>query len=148
MQDVVTGRTTRWETRRGTGSGAEQQVPIYVAIGASLASIYASAARQPGRPSGMALAIFDEAFSKMDGKNQRQMMSFYKDLGLQIVIAAPFEKRVAVLEHMESIVEVDRIGEQSRATVVQLKPRARRELMAIDPDLMSDAELTTRMAAE
>jgi len=29
----------------------------------------------------MALAIFDEAFSKMDGKNQRQMMSFYKKLG-------------------------------------------------------------------
>jgi hypothetical protein len=148
MQDVTTGRTTRWETRRGTGSGAEQQVPIYVAIGASLASIYGSAERRSGQPSGVSLAIFDEAFSKMDGKNQRQMMRFYKDLGLQIVIAAPFEKRVAILEHMESIVEVDRIGEQSRATVVRLKDRARCELMAIDPDLMSDADLAARLAAE
>jgi uncharacterized protein YPO0396 len=119
-----------------------------VAIGASLASVYASAERRSGKPCGISLAIFDEAFSKMDGKNQRQMMSFYKDLGLQIVIAAPFEKRVAVLEHMESVVEIDRIGEQSRATVVQLKERARRELMAIDPDLMSDADLAVRMAAE
>ncbi|HXW28941.1 MAG TPA: SbcC/MukB-like Walker B domain-containing protein [Xanthobacteraceae bacterium] len=148
MQDVVTQRTTRWETRRGTGSGAEQQVPIYVAIGASLASVYGTAHHRSVHPSGLALAIFDEAFSKMDGKNQRQMMGFYKDLGLQIVIAAPFEKRVAVLEHMETIVEIDRIGEQSRASVVLLKERARRELMAMNPDVATDAELATRLAAE
>ncbi|MEA2949865.1 MAG: hypothetical protein QOI40_5195 [Alphaproteobacteria bacterium] len=148
MEDVVTGRTTRWETRRGTGSGAEQQVPIYVAIGASLAAVYGSAERRPGQPAGMALAIFDEAFSKMDGKNQRQMMSFYKKLGLQIVIAAPNEKRVAVLEHIDTIVEIDRIGEGARATAVQLKEKTRRELRAMDPDLMSDADLQTRIAAE
>jgi uncharacterized protein YPO0396 len=147
MQDIVTGRTTRWETRRGTGSGAEQQVPIYVAIGASLASVYGSGSSQSARPSGMALAIFDEAFSKMDGKNQRQMMSFYKKLGLQIIIAAPNEKRVAVLEHIDSVVEVDRIGESGRATVVQLKERARAELRAMDPDLLSDDQLK-KLAAE
>jgi energy-coupling factor transporter ATP-binding protein EcfA2 len=147
MQDIVTGRTTRWETRRGTGSGAEQQVPIYVAIGASLASVYGSAENKTGRAHGMSLAIFDEAFSKMDGKNQRQMMSFYKKLGLQIIIAAPNEKRIAVLEHIDTVVEVDRIGESARATVVQLKERARLELRAMDPDLMADAELR-RMAAE
>jgi len=147
MQDVVTGRTTRWETRRGTGSGAEQQVPIYVAIGASLASVYGSADGGSGNRSGMSLAIFDEAFSKLDGKNQRQMMSFYKKLGLQIIIAAPNEKRVAVLEHIDTVVEVDRIGESARATVVHLKERARKELRAMDPDLMSDADLK-RLAAE
>jgi energy-coupling factor transporter ATP-binding protein EcfA2 len=70
--------------------------------------------RVAGLTSGMSIAIFDEAFSKMDGKNQRQMMGFYKDLGLQIVIAARFEKWVAVLEHMQTIVEIDRIGERSR----------------------------------
>jgi uncharacterized protein YPO0396 len=148
MEDVSTGRTTRWETRRGTGSGAEQQVPIYVAIGASLASVYGSAERRPGQPAGMGLAMFDEAFSKMDGKNQRQMMSFYKKLGLQIVIAAPNEKRVAVLEHIDTVVEVDRIGEGARTNVVQVKERARRELRALDPDLMSDADLQARVAAE
>lgn len=123
-------------------------MPIYVAIGASLAAVCGSAERRVGKPAGFALAMFDEAFSKMDGKNQRQMMSFYKNLGLQFVIAAPFEKRVAVLEHMDTIVEVDRIGEQSRATVVELKEKAKRELMAIDPDLMPEDELATRLAAE
>lgn len=148
MEDVATGRSTRWEQRRGTGSGAEQQVPIYVAIGASLAAVYGGAERRAGKPSGFALAMFDEVFSKMDGKNQRQMMSFYKNLGLQFVIAAPFEKRVAVLEHMDTIVEVDRIGEQSRATVVSLKEKAKRELQAIDPDRMTDDDLAARLAAE
>jgi len=148
MQDVVSGRTTRWETRRGTGSGAEQQVPIYVAIGASLASVYGSAERRPGKPAGFALAIFDEAFSKMDGKNQRQMMSFYKKLGLQIIIAAPNEKRVAVIEHIDTVVEVDRIGEGSRTNTVQIKEKVRQELRGMDPDLMADAELQTRVAAE
>jgi hypothetical protein len=100
-----------------------------------------------GRPSGMSLAIFDEAFSKMDGKNQRQMMSFDKKLGLQIIIAAPNEKRVAVLEHIDTVVEVDRIGEGARATVVHLKERGRREIRAMDPDLLSDDELK-KAAAE
>jgi hypothetical protein len=148
MEDVASGRTTRWETRRGIGSGAEQQVPIYVAVGASLASVYGSANCHPGQPPGIALAMFDEAFSKMDGKNQRQMMSFYKKLGLQIIIAAPNEKRVAVLEHINTVIEVDRIGDGARTTVVEVKERARRELTAMDPDLMTDAELQTRVAAE
>jgi len=147
MQDIVSGRTTRWETRRGTGSGAEQQVPIYVAIGASLASVYGSGNARGKSPAGMSLAIFDEAFSKMDGKNQRQMMSFYKKLGLQIIIAAPNEKRIAILEHIETVVEVDRIGESARATVAHLKERARAELRAMDPDHLSDDELK-KLAAE
>jgi hypothetical protein len=148
MEDVVSGRRTRWETRRGTGSGAEKQVPIYVAIGASLASVYGSAERRAGQPAGIALAIFDEAFSKMDGKNQRQMMSFYKKLGLQVVIAAPYEKRVTILEHMDTIVEIDRIGDGARATMVHLKEKAHRELRGMDPDMITDADLQTRDAAE
>jgi hypothetical protein len=75
------------------------------------------------------------------------MMSFYKKLGLQIIIAAPNEKRVAVLEHIDAVVEVDRIGENARVTVAELKERARKELQAMDPDRMSDDEIK-RMAAE
>ena len=117
-------------------------------VGASLASVYGSAEHKTGRAAGISLAIFDEAFSKMDGKNQRQMMSFYKKLGLQIIIAAPNEKRVAVIEHIDTIVEVDRIGEGSRTNVVQIKEKVREELRAMDPDLMDDAELQSRVAAE
>lgn len=148
MEDIETRKKTRWEMRRGTGSGAEQQVPLYVAIGASLASVYGSAGQTPGRAKSMAPALFDEAFSKMDGKNQRQMMSFYEKLGLQVVIAAPMEKKGAIMGYMETIVEIDRIGEQSVATVVRLKQKARDEILAMNPEHMTDAEIAERMAAE
>ncbi len=69
------------ETRRATVSGAEQQVPLSVAIGASLASDYWSGGEGARSAEGMAPALFDEAFSKMDGKNQRAMMAFYVVLG-------------------------------------------------------------------
>ncbi|TIM11731.1 SbcC/MukB-like Walker B domain-containing protein [Mesorhizobium sp.] len=148
MENLDTGHKTRWETRRGTGSGAEQQVPLYVAIGASLASVYGTAEGRFGSRLGMALAVFDEAFAKLDGKNQRQMMRFYESLGLQVVVAAPPERRPSLLGYMHAIVEVDNIGNgQSETTVVQVREKARKELLRINPELMDD-EALRRMAAE
>lgn len=147
MEDVNTKARTRWETRRNTGSGAEQQVPLYVAIGASLAAVYGNAGSHGG-PKGMAPALFDEAFSKMDGRNQRAMMSFYADLGLQVVVAAPLEKKPVIIGYVHSLVEIDRIGEQSYANVVNVGKRARDEILAMNPETLSDAEIAARMAAE
>ncbi|CDZ65840.1 Blr1990 protein [Neorhizobium galegae bv. orientalis] len=146
MEDIRTKARTRWETRRNTGSGAEQQVPLYVAIGASLAAVYGSAASLGMK--GMSPALFDEAFSKMDGKNQRAMMSFYADLGLQVVIAAPLEKKTAISGYMHTLVEIDRIDDQSSADTVYVGQRARDELLAMNPDTWSKEEIAQRMAAE
>lgn len=147
MEDIVSGSKTRWETRRNTGSGAEQQVPLYVAIGASLAAVYGSSPQLRGAK-GMSPALFDEAFSKMDGKNQRAMMSFYAELGLQVIVAAPLEKKAAIIGYMETLVEIDRIGNQSSADVFRVGKRTRDELLAMNPEHMSDAEIAKRMAAE
>ncbi len=148
MEDVQTKARTRWETRRNTGSGAEQQVPLYVAIGASLAAVYGSAGSAKGRRKGMSPALFDEAFSKMDGKNQRAMMAFYQDLGLQVVIAAPLEKKAAIMGYMDTLVEVDRIGEQSTTDVIKIGRRTRDEILAMNPEHLTDEEIARRMAAE
>lgn len=147
MEDIHTKAKTRWETRRSTGSGAEQQVPLYVAIGASLAAVYGGAGNGRSRSNGMSPALFDEAFSKMDGKNQRAMMSFYDDLGLQVVIAAPLEKKAAIMGYMETLVEVDRIGEQSGTSVVYVGQRARDEILAMNPEHMTDEQIAELMAA-
>ncbi len=147
MEDVDTKAKTRWETRRNTGSGAEQQVPLYVAIGASLAAVYGSAGKHGGRR-GMCPALFDEAFSKMDGKNQRAMMSFYEDLGLQVIVAAPLEKKPTIIGYMHSVVEIDRIGDRSLAHVLHIGSKAREAILAINPETLSDADIAARMAAE
>ncbi len=69
MEDIGSGRKTSFDRRRGVASGAERQVPYYVIIGAALSSIYHGTRRQrPGVRLGLGLAVFDEAFSKMDGK--------------------------------------------------------------------------------
>lgn len=96
----------------------------------------------------MSPALFDEAFSKMDGKNQRAMMAFYEALGLQVIIAAPLEKKAAIMGYMETLVEVDRIGEQSTTDVVHLGKRARDEILAINPEHLSDEEIAGLIAAE
>jgi uncharacterized protein YPO0396 len=99
MEDQTSGRQTSYDRRKGTASGAERQVPYYVIIGAALASIYHGARRQyEPEELGLGLAVFDEAFSKMDGPNQRTLLKFYEDIGLQVVIAAPSEKRAVVYE--------------------------------------------------
>ena len=96
----------------------------------------------------MSPALFDEAFSKMDGKNQRAMMSFYDELGLQVAIAAPLEKKVAISGYMHTLVEIDRIDDQSSADVIYIGQLARDELLAMNPETWSDEEAARRMAAE
>ncbi len=145
MEGITTGRRERWEARRLTGSGAEQQVPLYVAIAASLAAIYGH--RPSGRADGLALAMFDEAFTKLDGKNQRQMISFFKSLGLQIVIVAPPEKRSIVTGYIDTIVEVDRIEDDATTEVVYIKERVRKEVDAINPDNLTDDQVRDLFAA-
>ena len=139
---MATGRVSSFERRRGTGSGAERQVPFYVVIGAALASIYHGSRRSlPAERIGVGLSVFDEAFSKMDGQNQRALLDFYDDIGLQVLIAAPTEKRAVVYENLDSIIDVFRSGDRALAESVLIKNRARREMRAANPQHLSDDAL-------
>jgi hypothetical protein len=143
MQDVAKGRQTSYDKRRGVASGAERQVPYYVIIGAALSSIYHGARRQYEREDlGLGLAVFDEAFSKMDGPNQRTLLDFYDDIGLQVVIAAPSEKRAVVWENLDTIVDVFRHGDSATAEAVVIKAHARTQMRAANPEHLTDIELS------
>ena len=149
MRDTASGRETSFETRRGTASGAERQVPFYVIIGAALANLY-HGVRRPAAAEGqgMGLAVFDEAFSKMDGQNQRTLLDFYAEIGLQVLIAAPSEKRAAVLENLDSIIDIHRNGDQVIAETTYIKPLARDAMRAANPQYLSDADLRARLGPE
>lgn len=145
-RDVVTNRTTSFDRRRGSASGAERQVPFYVVIGAALASAYhGSRQAAPGAPLGMGLAVFDEAFSKMDGPNQRTLLDFYRAIGLQVVIAAPTEKRAVVYENLDYIIDVFRSGDSALAESIRIKERVREEMRLANPQHATDEELTARL---
>jgi hypothetical protein len=145
-RDLVSGREMSFERRRGTASGAELQVPFYIVIGAALAAIYHGSRRGLTREQlGMGIAAFDEAFSKMDGANQRTLLDFYRDIGLQVVIAAPPEKRAAVMENLDWIVDVHRINDAAIAECAYIKPYAREAMRLANPEHLSDGEVRARL---
>ena len=120
--------------RLGKGSGGEHQSPFYVAIGAALAAAYRIERDQDGRPrGGMALAVFDEAFSKLDLQNTVSALGFLDELGLQVLLAAPDEKYGQIAEHVDTIVNVYRDGGSVHIDTEQIKAAARQALAADNP---------------
>lgn len=148
-KNLETGSETTYMRRRGIGSGAEVQVPFYVIMGAALANIYHGFSTVADTKRGIAVTLFDEAFSKLDGNNQRTLLDFYRDIGLQVIVAAPSDRRHVLQETLECIVDVLRPGNgpRSECDVTSLKPRFRDELRAANPDHMSDEEIKKHMEA-
>lgn len=73
--------------RVGPGSNGEHRTPFYVIAGAALASAYRI--RTGETNAGAALMLLDEAFHGMDSQNSLAAARFLKELGLQLLIAAP-----------------------------------------------------------
>src|SRR5262249_46068099 len=133
-------------SRAGTGSGGEGQLPFYIAIGASLAATYQN--RRSGEM-GLALAIFDEAFNRLVPAAICACTAFLKDLGLQIVLAAPDEKRHVFMEVVETIVNVNRSANDVLVDVEYLTEKTRAALADADPYRKGfDAFKASAIAAE
>ena len=100
------GSVQKLSARAKSNSGGESQVPFYVIMAASLNSIYRNSycAR---------LLLLDEAFSNMDEQRISAVMSFFKALGLQCLLAAPSPKIQDIEEHTDSVLTVIRDGETS-----------------------------------
>ncbi|MGK9169918.1 hypothetical protein KXR53_26625 [Inquilinus limosus] len=122
--------------RATVASGGEGEAPFYVAIAASLALAYYPGGHPGATPSGMGLVLFDEAFKKLDIPNTQSLIRFFKDLGLQIVLAAPEDKRPTFTEVLDCIVAVNK---DPVHRVVHLDsefptPYAREQMGAINPE--------------
>ena len=117
-------------SRAGTGSGGEGQLPFYIAIGASLAATYQN---KRTKEMGLALAIFDEAFNRLDTTAICACSDFLKDLGLQVVLAAPDEKRHVFMEVVDTVVNVTRSRNDVLVDVEYLSDKTRKELSEADP---------------
>ncbi len=132
MRDAHGHNRATLSQRLGKGSGGEHQAPFYVAIGAALAATYRIERAEDGTfRGGMALALFDEAFSKLDVQNTQNALAFLRDLGMQVLLAAPNEKYAILAEEMDTIVSVYRDGGAVSVEPEYIKPAAR-ELLARD----------------
>lgn len=134
MTDADGGNAEFLSRRLGKGSGGEHQSPFYVAIGAALAAAYRLRRDEDGKlHGGMTLAVFDEAFSKLDVQNTSSALGFLDELGLQVILAAPDEKYGLMSEHVDTIVNVYRSGGVVYVDADYLKPAARSLLSNDNP---------------
>ena len=109
--DADGNKKTTLSQRIQTGSGGEHQIPFYLAIAAALSTTYRLQETLEGKvEGGFSLAMFDEAFNKIDMAKTSTCMGFMKDIGLQVIAAAPDDKRAVMAANMETIISVWREG--------------------------------------
>jgi energy-coupling factor transporter ATP-binding protein EcfA2 len=124
----------RLTDRVGKASGGQKQTPFYVAIAASMAAAHYPNSRGPAE--GMGLVCFDEAFSKLDIAATQELIRFFGELNLQILVAAPEEKRTSFMELMETVVNISKAHGEPLLYIESefIGPRAREELTAANPE--------------
>ena len=97
-------------------SGGETTTPFYVAMAASFAQAYRL--NQPRAGDTIRLALFDEAFSKMDTARTASALQFMRDIGLQVLLATPPDKSGALLQHVDSVRTV--VKKDNRSFVIEM----------------------------
>lgn len=97
-------------------SGGETTTPFYVAMAASFAQAYRL--NQPRASDTIRLALFDEAFSKMDTARTASALQFMRESGLQVLLATPPDKSGALLAHVDCVRTV--VRKNSHAFVVEI----------------------------
>jgi uncharacterized protein YPO0396 len=108
-------------------SGGETTTPFYVAMAASFAQAYRL--NQPRPSDTIRLALFDEAFGKMDTARTASALQFMVDSKLQVLLATPPDKAAGLLPHVDSVRTV--VRKDNRAFVIEIdKARMMQELEA------------------
>jgi uncharacterized protein YPO0396 len=95
-------------------SGGETTTPFYVAMAASFAQAYRL--NQPRPSDTIRLALFDEAFSKMDSARTASALQFMRQAGLQVLLATPPDKSGALLPYVDTVCTV--VRKNSHAFVI------------------------------
>lgn len=105
----------------GSSSGGETQTPFYVAVLVSLFSVY------DGPGGGLQLAIFDEAFDKMDNERIEECINLLKSLNFQAIIVTPTDKisNLSKSADMTLIAATDERNGQRRSNIQQWSQRER-----------------------
>lgn len=108
-------------------SGGETTTPFYVAMAASFAQAYRL--NQPRPSDTIRLALFDEAFGKMDTARTASALQFMVDSQLQVLLATPPDKAAGLLPHVDSVRTV--VRKNNHAFVIEIdKAQMMKELEA------------------
>jgi uncharacterized protein YPO0396 len=107
-------------------SGGETTTPFYVAMAASFAQAYRLNQARPSDT--IRLALFDEAFGKMDTARTASALKFMVDTGLQVLLATPPDKAGGLLPYVDSVRTVVRQDNHSFVLEIDKREVAEREV--------------------
>lgn len=79
-------------------SGGETQTPFYVVIAAS----FEQAIRNGAEEDYGCVVMFDEAFNNMDESRIQEMLKFYNELNIQIIVAVPPSRISAIVPYVNT----------------------------------------------
>ena len=97
-------------------SGGETTTPFYVAMAASFAQAYRL--NQPRPSDTIRLALFDEAFGKMDTARTASALQFMVGCQLQVLLATPPDKAAGLLPYVDSVRTV--VRKNNHAFVIEI----------------------------
>jgi uncharacterized protein YPO0396 len=97
-------------------SGGETTTPFYVAMAASFAQAYRLNQARPSDT--IRLAMFDEAFGKMDTARTASALKFMHDAGLQVLLATPPDKSGSLLPFVDTVCTV--VRKENHSFVVEI----------------------------
>lgn len=100
-------------------SGGETTTPFYVAMAASFAQAYRLNQARPSDT--IRLALFDEAFGKMDTARTASALKFMVDTGLQVLLATPPDKAGGLLPYVDSVRTV--VRQDNHSFVLEIDKR-------------------------
>jgi uncharacterized protein YPO0396 len=122
------------EQRRGKASGGQKFLPFYICLGVAAASAYHNhLGDSRDAPPQSALLLMDEAFEKLDPENIYKIISFYKSLGLQLIMAAPKTHQALYQETFNTLISIVRVGRAVKATAQHFHQAAHDLLRAENP---------------
>ena len=78
-------------------SGGQKAKLAFTLLAASLCAQY-GLADNPSTTQGFRLVVIDEIFARTDEANSRRALDLFKSMGLQLILAAPWEAKVKIAE--------------------------------------------------
>ena len=88
-------------------SGGETQTPFYALIAGAFQSVVSLPEKNKMSP--CSLVVFDEAFNNMDGERIKQMLEFYKELNIQLIISVPSSRFGYISPYADNIISLAKI---------------------------------------
>lgn len=94
--------TLFYSKNQDSKSGGETQTPFYALIAGAFQSVISGPEKNKQSP--CSLVVFDEAFNNMDGERIKQMLLFYKELNIQLIISVPSSRFGYISPYADNII--------------------------------------------